>query len=141
MHFCALSPKGEGAFFSEGGDLMKYPWVDDYLLEKTAVQKDFKEEWGWFRYQIGNKLFAAVCLDEAGKPYYITMKLEPAKGDFYRQLYSDVLPGYYMNKVHWNSVRADGAVPDEVLKDMLDESYRIVLHSFSKKKQKELLGE
>lgn len=120
---------------------MKYPWLDDYLLEKTAVQKDFKEEWGWFRYQIGNKLFAAVCLDETGKPHYITVKLEPAKGDFYRQLYSDVLPGYYVNKVHWNSVRADGAVPDEVLKDMLDEAYRIVLHSFSKKKQKELLGE
>ena len=119
---------------------MKYPWIDDYLLGKTAVEKDFKEEWGWYRYQIGNKLFAAVCLNEAGEPCYITMKLEPAKGDFFRQLYPDVLPGYYMNKVHWNSVRADGAVPENVLKAMLDESYQIVLHSFSKKKQKELLS-
>ena len=119
---------------------MKYPWIDDYLLGKTAVEKDFKEEWGWYRYQIGNKLFAAVCLNEAGEPCYITMKLEPAKGDFFRQLYPDVLPGYYMNKVHWNSVRADGAVPEDVLKAMLDESYQIVLHSFSKKKQKELLS-
>ena len=119
---------------------MKYPWIDDYLLGKTAVEKDFKEEWGWYRYQIGNKLFAAVCLNEAGEPCCITMKLEPAKGDFFRQLYPDVLPGYYMNKVHWNSVRADGAVPEDVLKAMLDESYQIVLHSFSKKKQKELLS-
>ena len=120
---------------------MKYPWIDDYLLQKTAVEKDYKQEWGWYRYQIGGKLFAAVCLDETGKPYYITMKLEPAKGDFYRQLYPDVLPGYYMNKLHWNSVRADGDVADEVLKDMLDEAYHIVLHSFSKKKQAELLEE
>ena len=45
-----------------------------------------------------------------------------------------------MNKVHWNSVRADGAVPDAVLKDMLDEAYDLVLHSFGKKKQAELLS-
>ena len=96
---------------------MKYPWIDEYLLQKPAVQKDFKEEWGWYRYQIGGKLFAAVCLDEAGKPYYITLKLEPADGDFYRRQYPDVLPGYYMNKVHWNSIRADGEVPDAVLRD------------------------
>ena len=119
---------------------MNYPWVDEYLLEKPAVQKDFKEEWGWYRYQIGDKMFAAVCLDEAGKPYYITLKLAPANGDFYRQQYTDVLPGYYMKKVHWNSVRTDGAVPDAVLRDMLDEAYDLILHSFSKKKQAELLS-
>ena len=123
-----------------GREEMKYPWVNDYLLQKKAVQKDFKEEWGWYRYQIGEKMFAAVCLDEVGKPYYITMKLAPANGDFYRQQYPDVLPGYYMNKVHWNSIRADGEVPDAVLKDMLDEAYDLVLHSFGKKKQAELLS-
>ena len=119
---------------------MKYPWIDEYLLKKTAVQKDYKEEWGWYRYQIGGKLFAAVCLDEAGKPYYITLKLEPAESEFYRQQYPDILPGYYMNKTHWNSVRADGEVPDAVLRDLLDESSRLVLHSFSRKKQAELLA-
>ena len=118
---------------------MKYPWVDSYLLGKKAVHKDFKEDWGWYRYQIGEKLFAAVCLDDSEKPYYITLKLAPANGDFYRQQYPDVLPGYYMNKVHWNSIRADGEVPDTVLRDMLDEAYDLVLHSFSKKKQAELL--
>lgn len=118
---------------------MKYPWVDDYLLGKPAVQKDFKEEWGWFRYRIGEKLFTAVCLEESGKPYYITMKLAPARGDFYRQQFPDVLPGYYMNKTHWNSVRAEGQVPDWVLRQMLDEAYQIVLDSFSKKKRAQLL--
>lgn len=120
---------------------MNYPWIYDYLLQKKGVSKDFKEEWGWYRYQIGGKLFAAVCLDEAGNPYYVTLKLAPASGDFYRQQYPDVLPGYYMNKVHWNSIRADGAVPDAVLRDMLDEAYDLVLHSLSKKKQAELLAE
>ena len=41
----------------------------------------------------------------------------------------------------WNSVKADGEVPDDILKDLLDKAYEIVLRSFSKKKQKEILGD
>ena len=46
-----------------------------------------------------------------------------------------------MNTLHWKSIRADAAVPDAVLRDMLDEAYDLVLHSLSKKKQAELLAE
>jgi predicted DNA-binding protein (MmcQ/YjbR family) len=84
-------------------------------------------------------MFAAVCRGEHDQPYYITLKLEPLEGDFLRQQYDDIIPGYYMNKVHWNSVKADGEVPDDLLKDMLDKSYKLVLGGFSKKKQKEIL--
>ncbi len=120
---------------------MNNPWIDGYLLAKAGVVKDFKQEWNWQRYQIGGKLFCAICLDDDGKPYYITMKLDPARGDALRQMYPDILPGYYMNKVHWNSVKADGEVPEETIKEMLDEPYRLVFSSLSKKKQAELLGE
>lgn len=44
-----------------------------------------------------------------------------------------------MNKVHWNSVKADGNVPDALLWEMLEKSYRLVLGGFSKKKQRTLL--
>lgn len=119
---------------------MRYHWLDAYLLEKAAVTKDLQAEWNWIRYQIGGKMFAAVCLDDdTNKPVYITLKLKPEEGDFFRQQYEDVIPGYYMNKVHWNSIKVDGAVPDDLLKEMLDKSYHIVLEGFSKKKQKELL--
>ena len=118
---------------------MKYHWIDEYLMSKPGVTKDFKEEWGWIRYKIGEKLFTAVCLDPDGRPYYITLKLEPAEGDFFRQQYEDIIPGYYMNKTHWNSVRADGHVPDAVLKELLEKAYRLVLGSLSKKKQQEIL--
>ncbi len=117
---------------------MKYNWIDEYLLAKPGVTKDLQPEWNWIRYQIGGKMFAAICLDDDDKPYYITLKLEPLEGDFWRKQYEDIIPGYYMNKTHWNSVKADGAVPDDILKDLLDSAYRIVLGSFSKKKQKEL---
>lgn len=119
---------------------MKYPWIDAYLLAKPGTVKDFKSEWNWIRYMVGDKLYCAVCLDEAQTPYYITLKLEPTKGDILRQQYSDILPGYYMNKVHWNSVKPDGQVPEELLKQMLDESYHLVFSSLTKKKQKEIIS-
>ena len=68
------------------------------------------------------------------------MQLEPEEGDFLRQQYADIVPGYYMNKMHWNSVKPDGEVPDDLLKDLLDKSYNLVLGGFSKKKQAKILG-
>ena len=118
---------------------MRYTWMDEYLMEKRGVTKDIQPEWNWIRYHVGGKMFAAICLDDAGKPYYITLKLEPAEGEFWRGQYVDVIPGYYMNKVHWNSIKPDGAVPDEILRDMLDKSYALVLGGFSKKRQREIL--
>lgn len=118
---------------------MRYEWVDEYLMKKTGVTRDLQKDWNWMRYQIGGKMFAAVCMDWDNQPYYITLKLEPLEGDFLRKQYEDIIPGYYMNKTHWNSVKADGEVPDDLLKDLLDKSYRIVLGSLSKKKQREIL--
>lgn len=120
---------------------MRYEWMDEFLLEKKGVTKDLQKDWNWVRYLIGGKMFAAICLGENDKPYYITLKLDPMEGEFLRGQYSDIIPGYYMNKLHWNSIKPDGEVPDELLKDLLDKSYDLVLKGFSKKRQAELLGE
>ena len=118
---------------------MKYEWMDEYLLEKKGVTKDLQPEWNWIRYHIGGKMFAAICRDDDDIPVYITLKLDPLEGNYLRNQYEDIIPGYYMNKTHWNSVKADGEVPDEVLKDLLDKAYTIVLSSLTKKLQKEIL--
>ena len=118
---------------------MKYEWIDEFLLNLPAVQKDFQADWNWIRYKIGDKMFAAVCLNGQNVPKYITLKGEPLENEFLRKEYEDIIPGYYMNKTHWNSVEADGNVPEGVLRDMLEKAYSLVLHSFSKKKQQELL--
>ncbi len=118
---------------------MRYQWIDEFLLSKKAVTKDLQKDWNWIRYQIGGKMFAAVCLGDNNEPYYITLKLEPVEGEFLRTQYEDIIPGYYMNKIHWNSVKADGEVPDDLLKDLLDKSYDLVLSGFSKKKQTEIM--
>lgn len=120
---------------------MRYDWLDAYLLKKRGVTKDLQKDWNWIRYHIGGKMFAAVCLNwEDNEPYYITLKLEPEEGDFLRKQYEDIIPGYYMNKEHWNSIKPDGEVPDDLLRDLLDKSYELVLDSFSKKRQREILG-
>ncbi len=119
---------------------MRYLWLDEYLLNKRGVTKDLQPAWNWIRYHVGGKMFAAVCLDKQDSPYYITFKLEPSEGEFLRSQYEDIVPGYYCNKVHWNSVNPDGEVPDDLLKDLLDKSYELVLSGFSKKKQREILN-
>ena len=61
---------------------MPYPWIDDDLLQKPGVTKDLQPDWNWIRYQIGGKMFAAVCLDGENRPYYINLKLEPLEGEW-----------------------------------------------------------
>ncbi|QUC67183.1 MmcQ/YjbR family DNA-binding protein [Aristaeella hokkaidonensis] len=119
---------------------MKYPWIDEYLMAKRGVTKDLQAEWNWIRYHIGSKMFAAVLLDHDDRPYYINLKLNPAEGELMRKQYPDVIPGYYSNKLHWNSVKPDGDIPDDLLKTWLDRSYLLVLQDLPKAKQREILG-
>lgn len=119
---------------------MRYNWLDEYLLNKRSVTKDLQPVWNWIRYHIGGKMFAAVCLDDQNQPYYINLKVDPAEGEFLRDQYEDITPGYYSDKRNWISVKPDGAVPDELLKDLLDKAYHLMLGGFSKKRQREILN-
>ena len=119
---------------------MRYTWIDDYLLSKKAVTKDLQKDWNWIRYKIGDKMFAAVLLDDSDKPYYVNFKLDPEEGAALRDRYDGMIPGYYSDKRCWNSVKADGDFPDELLKKLLDKSYALVLSGFAKKKQREILS-
>ena len=120
---------------------MRYEWMDEYLMGKRAVTKDLQVEWNWIRYKIGERMFAAILLNDGdNKPVYINLKLDPAEGEFLRSQYADIIPGYYSDKRCWNSVMPDGEVPDELLKGLLDKSYQLVLKGFPKKKQREILG-
>lgn len=119
---------------------MKYEWIDSYLLAKAGISKNLQTEWNWIRYVIDGKMCVAVCLDEQDNPYYITLKLRPENGMDLQEQHEDIIPGYYMNKKHWNSIKVNGSISDQLLKDMLDEAYELVLSSFSKKRQLEKIG-
>ena len=111
---------------------MPYEWLDAYLLEKPSVTKDYKAEWGWFRYMIGGKLFAAICMGSDGNDL-LTLKLSPPEGEFLRAQYKDVIPGYYMNKVHWNSIRLNGVVERSLIFELIDKSYALIRKALPKK--------
>jgi predicted DNA-binding protein (MmcQ/YjbR family) len=118
---------------------MNYPWLDEYCLAKQGATREYKEEWDATRYMVGGKMFALQGSDNTRR-LVITLKLLPEDGAFLRRQYEDIIAGYYMNKEHWNSVYLDGAVPDDVLKDMVDQSYSILFASLTKKAQKEITG-
>lgn len=123
----------------------RYQWLDAYLMEKPGVEKDYKAEWAWLRYRVGERLFAAVCCPDerygahAGREMVI-LKCEPALAELLRAKYADVVPGFYSDKRHWNSVCLDGAVPDEILRGMCDQSYRLVWEKLTKRLQREILA-
>lgn len=118
-----------------------YPQLEEYIMSHKGVEKDFKEEWGWTRFMVRGKMFCAFC-GEGGDFTLITVKCQPDFNVHIREMYSgSIIEGYYMNKVHWNSVYPDKGVPYELLQDMCDRGYELVLHSLSKKVQKEIIGE
>lgn len=117
---------------------MDVTWVESHCLAMPGAVKDWKEEWECHRYLVGGKMFLMDGENKEGTPI-LTLKLEPLRGDLVRKEYGDITPGYYMNKDWWNSIHKDGDVPEDLLRDMLDESYRLVFASLTKKAQKEIL--
>lgn len=111
---------------------MDTQWMDAYLLSKAGAVKDYKAEWGVDRYMVGGKMFAMWGTDKAGRPI-ITLKCPPELGQILRNNYQGITPGYYMNKEHWNSVYLEEDMPEEVVKQMMDESYGLIVSSLSKK--------
>lgn len=123
---------------------MKYDWLDQYLLGLPGTEKDFKAEWGWDRYMIRGKLFAAICTpagmkDERYNDHtLVNLKCEPRMAELYRAEYPEVLPGFYCDKKNWNAVLLDGELDGELLREMCRQSYELVLHKLPKYLQKEI---
>lgn len=104
---------------------------------EKGTQKDEKVEWQATRYLLNGKMYAMLGGDKHGKPI-LSVKLVPMFGQMLRNRYHDIVPGYYMNKEHWNSLYLDGTVPDVLVREMLDQAYELVLHSLSKTAQASL---
>ena len=115
-----------------------YLWLDALLLAQASTEKEFQPAWQAYKYLLRAKMYAYIGTnDQNGRPI-ITLKLEPLFSDMLRQEHDDIVPGYYMNKQHWSTAYLDGAVPKDVLADMVHASYRWVCTSLSKKTQLEI---
>ena len=83
-----------------------------------------------------DKLFLLTSIN---KELSMNLKCEPEKAIELREMYSSVLPGYHMNKKHWNTILIDGSVSDGQLQKWIDHSYDEVVRKMTKKMQADLL--
>ena len=94
-------------------------------LPNTYADQPFHDpNWTALRLRENSKVFAFVF--GRNGTIWLNVKCEPQWADFWRKTYASVLPAYHMNKRHWNSIVLDGTVPEQALRDMLKESYRLV---------------
>ena len=116
----------------------RYAWVDDYCLKKPGCVSEYKQEWDATRYMLNGKFFILIT-QNPNKESIITLKLEPNYGRLLRSNHKEVTPGYYMNKLHWNSISLESDFANDLLEELIDESYKILFESLSKKVQRAIL--
>ena len=97
----------------------------DYALQKHGVTEGFPFGEDVLVFKVDNKLFLLVSLN--AQPLQFNAKCNPDEALELREEYPDaVLPGYHMNKKHWNTVIINGTLTNKQLLDMIDNSYNLV---------------
>lgn len=96
-----------------------------YLLSKPEAYEDYPFGPDTTVYKIKNRMFALTWQEK--KYLHINLKCEPREAVQLRDVFNSILPGYHMNKNHWNTIVLDGDVPDFELERMVDNSYMLVV--------------
>jgi predicted DNA-binding protein (MmcQ/YjbR family) len=81
-------------------------------------------------FKVGGKMFAACRL--AAEPLQLSVKCDPEFAVQLRAGYPAIAPGYHLNKRHWNTITLDGSIPDQMVTDLLGDSYDLVVGSLPK---------
>ena len=107
----------------------------EYCISKPGVSESFPFDNVTLVLKVGSKIFALISLEGE---ISMNLKCNPEKAIELREMYSCVLPGYHMNKQHWNTVLIDGSVSNKLICSWIDHSYNLVLEGLTKK-EKELI--
>jgi predicted DNA-binding protein (MmcQ/YjbR family) len=110
----------------------------EYCLSKKGVAEEFPFGEETLVFKVAGKIFLLTGL--ASNPVALNVKCDPAKAIELREQYDAIKPGYHMNKKHWNTVTDDGSIPQKLLKELIDESYLLVMESIPKTKREEILN-
>ena len=87
-------------------------------------------------FKVAGKMFALSQL--TATPLAVSLKCEPSLAQGLREAHAAVLPGYHLNKRHWNTVIIDGSLPEQMIKDMIEDSYDLVVSALSEAARGEL---
>ena len=110
--------------------------IRDYCLAKSGVTECFPFGQDVLVFKVMNKMFALTGLE--GDPPYVNLKCDPERAIELREQYEDIRPGYHMNKAQWNSVYFTGGVPGDLVLELIDQSYALVVAGLKKKEREEL---
>lgn len=108
----------------------------EYCLSLGGVYEDtpFGEETLVFK--VGSKMFALIGLDTI--PTRVNLKCDPERALRLREDYPSIIPGYHMNKKHWNSIFIE-EISDELNYELINHSYNLVFKSLPKKTQTDII--
>ena len=109
---------------------MNIETIRDYCLSKVGAEETLPFGPDVLAFKVNNKAFLLLPLDTEDLRFNV--KCDPELALELREQYTSVLPGYHMNKKHWNTILVDGAISSKRIKEWIDHSYDLV--ATSKKK-------
>lgn len=112
---------------------MTHKEIEQYLLGFPDTWLDYPFGEGTSVYKVGDKAtnegkMYAVIQDDS-KPLRVSLKCDPILAETLREKYETVVPGYHLNKKHWNTIICSGQLDDEEIKDLVRLSYNLVATS------------
>ncbi len=87
-------------------------------------------------FKVGGRMFALV--PQEAEPMTLSLKCDPDLAARLRETHEQVRPGYHLDKRHWNTVVCDGSLPPRLLREMLEDSYDLVVAKLTRRVQAEL---
>ncbi len=109
--------------------------IRDYCLSLKGAEEGFPFGDDTLVVKAGGKIFALINL---GSPPSVNLKCDPVKAIEIRESHPSVIPGYHMNKNHWNTLILDGSLPKDLIISLIDHSYDLVFNSLPEKLRKEI---
>ncbi len=109
--------------------------IRDYCLSKKAVTESFPFDEETLVFKVMNKMFALTNIEGELR---INLKCNPEKAIELREEFNFILPGFHMNKQHWNTIIITSPIKESQLKEWIDESYNLVVSKLTKKQKIEL---
>lgn len=107
-----------------------------YCLAKPGVSEDLPFGPDTLAFKVQGKLFALTNVEWLEPA--VNLKCDPERAVELREQYAGVRPGYHMNKRHWNTVALQGDVPGDLLRQLVDHSYELVVAGLPKRLRHEL---
>jgi predicted DNA-binding protein (MmcQ/YjbR family) len=109
----------------------------DYCLEKPYATEGFPFGEDTLVFKVGGKVFLLASLSTGNR---FNAKCDPERAQELREQFDEIVPGYHMNKQHWNTVYMDGRLTFKQLTGLVDHSYELIFNSLPKKTRETLTG-